>query len=202
MALVTVTLQILQEETMSGLSDTRFTVLDAGQTTILLNGITNQAGVSAPFSLEEGTTYKVLLSRPLTTFTVPETIVTPAAPATVNFPLEGDSDAVAPPVSPDLCRVYGFLVDLSGAVLPERSIFFQNLFGVSAVGGTAIFGPDLTAMTDEDGYFEVDIVRGATVRCTIQDTRIAASLIIPDEGTANITELLADAVQEIPEVAR
>jgi hypothetical protein len=149
------------------------------------------------FSIEESTTYKLLLSRTLTAFTVPEDLVVAAGPAPQSFTFQGTTSVISPPANPNLCRVYGFLQDLKGSPLAFIAVIAHNLFDVTDINGIGILGSKTDVITDATGRFEMDLVQGATVQIMVQDTDIAIRVEVPAQATANITDLISSATNEI-----
>ena len=199
MALVTVTLTV-QTAAADPLESVRYTVLDSGETTVLATGVTDTDGLSEEMSLEEDTTYSVRLVSPYTTFTDPETIVVVLTTDPQDFILEGTSAVVTYPSGLDLCCVYGQAIHTNGDPYAEAIITIDNLFGEVIATPWSTFGPRVSGVTSSTGRFEVEVLRGSTVRIAIQGTNIAARVVIPDQSMVHINTLLADAEDEIQDV--
>lgn len=197
MALVQVTLSF-KTAGDAPLGDTRVAVQDELQTTTLWSGISSQAGVLT-LALEESTTYQLLLSRPLTVYSTPVELAVPAGPDPVEVDVVGAAQTVDPPSSPDVCRVYGYMVAPNLLAISNQVIAVDVIGTPQALAGYLVT-PRIELQTDDDGYFFVDLVRGLRVRFSVQGTRIAARVEVPDQASANLATLIESADDEIGNV--
>ena len=101
----------------------------------------------------------------------------------------------ASPPTPDICVVYGTILDANGTPETESQVQvyvknteaskegqFVNSYGVTAA--------PIETFTNDAGFWEVDIMRGATVRINIPAINLDTEVIIPDAVSAEITTLL------------
>lgn len=106
--------------------------------------------------------------------------------------VEVSSIVVAPPSSPQLCRVYGDFMTMAGIPIEQFKIRVTNLYdpetSVFSVGETTN-----TFETDEDGHVEMDLVRGMRVRVSLVTTPITREFVVPSSPTANLLTLLGTA---------
>jgi hypothetical protein len=201
MALVQVTL-FVEDQEGSPLEDVRVAIQSSDQTLLLGSGVTEASGLSPAFALEESSEYVVLLSKPWVTFTVPEVLVVDPGPDPLFFTFSGVASFIAPPPDPSLCRVGGYFIDINGEPLADKNITVSNLFRqTQVITGRIIAGREIGKRTNEGGYVEIDLVRGAIVRLTIESTGINLQFVVPNQPTASLQDLLLLARSELPAVA-
>jgi len=199
MALVTVSL-LVQTPDAEPLEHVRYTVLNVAETVVYDTGLTSSTGASEEMELEDGATYSIRLVKPYTTFSEPETIVVAPVTDPQEFTLEGTYVDPAVPSGQDLCRVYGIALHTDGTPYTDADVVVDNLFGDVILGDWSIFGPRMSGRTSATGQFEVEVLRGATVRIVVQGTTLAARVVIPDQSMVHINELLEQAEAEIQDV--
>ncbi len=127
-------------------------VRNLSQTALLGVIRTDYEGI-ALINLDAGE-YRVAASAAGYSFTPERLMVGSGLPDTVF----GVSFDPGTPPSPELCRVFGYLYALDGS--PEKSAVIQAYLpaGVARYGGLIIAPLTVSAVTNEDGYFCLDLV--------------------------------------------
>lgn len=94
-------------------------------------------------------------------------------------PVKGDIGSIVSPT--DLVKGYGTLAKLDGKPEVERLVVFYNVYMPPlTVGDIGIVGREISVETDQAGYFEVMLVKGATVDVTISGTSVIRQIVVPD----------------------
>jgi hypothetical protein len=107
---------------------------------------------------------------------------------------EGTLLAAPAASDPALCAVWGNVLDATGAPIADADIGFyaDTPQGVSS---NLMLAKRQSATTDELGYFEVELVRGARVVVRCAAAKLDGLVItVPDEATASLAELVEAAV--------
>lgn len=93
-------------------------------------------------------------------------------------PIKGDIGSLLAPT--DLVKGFGTLAGLDGKPVVGRLIVFYNVFMPPLlVGDIGIVGREVSVETDEAGYFEMMLVKGATVDVVITGTGITRQITVP-----------------------
>jgi hypothetical protein len=108
--------------------------------------------------------------------------------------IERRIDVVAPPlnafVEPELCIVSGNIVDIGGNPGMNQNLRF-NPVGVPAQSGQSLLTSDkIQTVPDALGNFSVKLIRGQTVVVELERTGIRHQIVVPDQETALILDLL------------
>ncbi len=126
------------------------------------------------------------------------------------------SSSITPPESPDVCRVFGYFMDLAGdpiqgvKVLAELSS--RSAYVLNALSGTLIAKPQESTVSDADGLWQLDLIPNALLtvepdeavspeagatdtqyRFTFQApgmVRKQKQVTVPDESTADFKTLI------------
>ncbi len=168
---------------------------DSANTTLLRQATTDTAG-QVVFNLDDGT-YAVRQAKTgYQPDTTPETLVV-TADAGVTY--TGVVFAAVAAASP-LCTVSGFAKDASGVTHDGLTISFlgDGPIGLSGAQVTArridvVSGPTETNPGWDAGYFEVPLIRLATVRVLAVKMQMDLIITVPDEGSALLTTLTESA---------
>jgi len=140
--------------------------------------------------------YHVVLGKSLCTFANPYLITIaniPGSPQVV--PLIGERLTIAPPPAPHLCRLYGYLISMTGTVSDAYAVRVEGkgLLGDGYPTGADAQGVALDSKTVRPdrttGMWQIDLVRGCYVRIRIDAQRIDRALRVPDAATANFRDL-------------
>jgi len=182
----------IEDQSSNKLPNTQVDIWDSGQTTLLWSGITNNSGqvVSA---LNPGS-YKVVLRRHRTSFTVPESLtVTGPGPETKTY--TGTVILPSVPVAPNTCVVYGSVFDIDGAADDGTSpdsivVTINRVRGQLIVGDNFITQDYLRVKPDTNGYFEIELIQGIQVTIGIERVGIRKTVTIPAQASAALKDLV------------
>lgn len=125
-----------------------------------------------------------------------------------DFDIQGQTFTRPVATNPRLCRCSGFFKDATGQPLPNLDMSFINQFKPSIVDGDAVLGAKVDIRTDEDGYVQLDLYRGAEYLVMVSSVEAAMAddtsaivfpreLVIPNQGSANLVDLLFPIVEEL-----
>lgn len=172
----------VQDNTTAPVVTAQVDIFDATNTTFIGRVFTNGGG-DAVVALNDAT-YQLRIFASGFTFTVPETIV---VVADATFIISGTIQTnIFVPSAPNLCVIFGTLVDASGKDLvgAEVKAFSPN---AQAVGGLQLADPLAEATTDQDGFFQIELVRLATVQFTIEKADLDFVREVPDLASQDLT---------------
>jgi hypothetical protein len=185
------------------LANVRWTITrTVGPATITLaTGLTDELGATGDIHLMDALTYQLWLTKPYTTFT-PHPVNLVIAPITDPqlFTFQGVYAAPPRPSGLNLCTLYGTLTHQDGCPLVGILVTAFNLYGVPNVDEWIVAGPTYDATTDTNGYFEIPLFRGSTVRLVIENTRVCVRFVVPDQEKVDLKDVLVTAVAEIQDV--
>lgn len=131
-----------------------------------------------------------------------------APSGTNSFNIKGETFSRPVSTDPRLCRCSGFFKDATGRPLPNLEMSFINQFKPSIVDGNAVLGSKVELRTDEDGYAQLDLYRGAQYLAMVQSVEDAEGsptgaisfpreVVVPSTSSANLVDLLLPVVSEI-----
>lgn len=174
------------------LPDTQIDIWDSSLTSLLWSGVSDNSG-QAVVALNPGS-YKVLLRRTRTSFTVPETLtVTGPSPETKTY---NGSELAAPASSnPNVCVITGNIYDISGIpdnqVSPDFvSIFAQKAQNVTHLSGRFYTSDKITVKADASGYFELELAYGLRVTIKIPRVGVDKEITVPSSPTVDLSTLV------------
>lgn len=127
---------------------------------------------------------------------------------TNDFDIQGETFTRPTAVDARLCRCSGFFKDAAGRALVGLDIKIINQFKPAVVDGDAVLGERIDLRTDDDGYLEVDLYRGAEYLAWVQSIQAAEDdptgaivfpreVFVPDQSSANLIDLLFAIVDSI-----
>ncbi len=93
---------------------------------------------------------------------------------------------------PGLCTIVGSVLDLSGNAPLNADITFKIVDVPKRIGEALIAAKTITTKPDAYGNFSVKLVCGATVLVEIPTAGIKNNILIPDQTSAQLTELLPE----------
>jgi hypothetical protein len=167
-------------------------VRNADQSVLLATGTSDHDGTVA-FNLDAAA-YVVIAAAPGYQFEPFDTIVVSGPGTDTVF---GAQFHVADPASPALCRVYGFICDVSGQ--PEEGALVRAGLpsGVARSGFRLVSPRDVVALSDVEGYFYLDLIpsdsltpSGSTYEISIarsDGTVFRRRVTVPDSTTWRLT---------------
>lgn len=186
---VTITIETV---TPTPLPDTQVDIWDSGLTSLLWSGVTNNSG-QVVVALNPGS-YKVLLRRTRTTFTVPEDLtVTGPTPETQTY--NGAELSVPASSNPNVCVIYGNIYDISGVpddqVSPDYvAVTAQKTQSLIHTGGRFYTSDKVTVKSDANGYFEMELAQGIQVVIRIPRVGVDKSITVPVAATVDLSTLV------------
>jgi len=89
------------------------------------------------------------------------------------------------------CRVTFNVTSIDGSPIEGRQITARQLSTLANVTGNAIYGSRMKTQTNNAGYAELALVRGARVRVAIDGTGVQRDITVPDQATAEFLALAA-----------
>ncbi len=152
-------------------------------TVFLVRGTTDSNG-DVTFALDDAS-YNARLVKGGFTFTVPEPF-TVTADATFIF--AGVGVAITPPSAPNLCVIFGSLVNAAGDDLVGACVqAFAVVDPPQVVGGLQLADPVAETVTDQDGFFQIELVRNSLVRFFIEEAGFDQIKTVPDLASQDLT---------------
>ncbi len=146
----------------------RVTIRNLTQTALIATGVTSSSGVVV-FNLDPDS-FLVIPFAPGYLFGGPDTILVAGAGTDTVFGYRFDPGT---PSSPELCRIYGWIFDASGA--PERDALISASLpsGVGRIDSGIVSPFKVSAVSDSAGYFFLDLIPNGS--------------LIPDDSRYEIT---------------
>jgi hypothetical protein len=157
-------------------------VFDATNTNFIMRGVTDINGLTT-IAIQDGS-YNVRVFKSGYAFTVPETLVV-SGDGAITY--NGTNQlSIIPPGSPDLCAIFGTIVNAAGVPIPGACV---QAYAVTpqAVGGNQDSGAVAGTVTDSNGFFQIDLVRNTVVRFFIEEADIDVQRTVPDAVQQDIT---------------
>lgn len=105
------------------------------------------------------------------------------------------NESISPIKLPETCIVKGSLSDIMGNGPKDTEILFHVVHIPTKKNNTLITGKPFSTVPDVNGNFTVALVKGTTVMCTIPSAGIKNQFKVPDQDTANLTDLLPEISQ-------
>jgi hypothetical protein len=187
---------ILNDRTVSGVNTATITVVDGAANpimgvaaslldgvgaTVIMTGTTDSLGQWA-FAAPDGS-YYIRLFKAGYNFALTETL-TILGTTTKTF----TGEALDPPVpsDPSYCVIYGYLRDAAGSYL-EGTVIEARAEIPAVLGTYQVTDTLVTAEADATGYFELELMRGISVRVTCAAAGIDITADVPEVATQDIT---------------
>lgn len=164
-------------------------IYDETDTKYLFRQVTDFSG-DCRFYLTPGS-YKVRIMRPLHDFNNPEDLIVPTGGG--QFEYVGISYIATFPELPDTCNLFGTILDVDGN--PKRNVPIiaqsvqKNTNAIIGSNGVAV--STTTVPTDEDGRFEMSLIRGVTVKLVIQEMQLSVSRVVPDQALIELKDFIS-----------
>jgi len=162
------------------------------QTALIAVGFTDVSGTAA-FNLDNEN-YLVVTSSPGYIFESFDTIIVAGGGVDTALGYRFDPGA---PEDPSLCRVYGYLYDINGN--PENNAIVSGWLplGVSCLGQIIVSPFQVEAVSDENGYFYLDLIPSSDltpadskyeITITLSDgTVLRERILVPDTDNWQLT---------------
>lgn len=107
---------------------------------------------------------------------------------------------LAPPLANDsrLCRCSGYLRELTGGPKRYLDMHFSPDFDVSVLEGSAVVAGTVAIRTDENGWAQIDLIRGHNYRVTLENLEGDSRIIrVPDLPSTNLSHLIFPVVATV-----
>lgn len=106
-----------------------------------------------------------------------------------NFPVSGDSR---------LCRCSGYFRNPDGSPQTYLDMHFYPEFGPMILDSAMVTPRTMVARTDEDGYLQLDLIRGGCYRVTVEGLDNEERYIrVPDLAGTNLANILLPIVSRV-----
>jgi hypothetical protein len=175
-----------QEADTTTIQQAAVTLWSDSNRTVLVARVTTDVSGDASVSLDDGTYYYTAV-KSLYTFVAGSFVVSGNGTHNVT----GVSVAPASPSSPDLCVIFGTILDASGDPIASETVT-ASIRVPADIDGNQLGSDEVTATTDSNGYFELELIRESVVNFTIPAVRIFGSYTVPDAASQDITTWTAN----------
>lgn len=132
------------------------------------------------------------------TFPQPQMFTVLSAPEVNTFDVK--AEVFVPPIAndPRLCRCSGYFRDPDGSPQEWLDMHVYPEFSPIVLDQAGVMPRDVAIRTNEDGYVEVDLIRGGCYRVTIeaQDNE-ERTIRVPDLASCNLPDLLFAVVKRV-----
>jgi hypothetical protein len=153
--------------------------------------------------LLDADTYEVRIFKPGVSHVPEDIVVVDTGGATPQaFTLECASIFVAPPASPQLCRLYADFLSQDGLPFENFKLEIHNLFDPESSAGLAVVDRVRTYLTDASGHVEFDVVRGTRIRVVFVTTPLTRDIVVPDQAVENLLTAFGAATDAFQVVKR
>lgn len=186
-------------------ADVLIKIYDPTGTTFYTQALTDASGLAS--LLLETLTYSMRFYRFQTGFTQPQQFTVLEAPETNTFDVVAEPFILPLATDPRLCRCSGFFRDLDGSPKRYLDIHFISQFNPILLGDAAVISSERHARTDENGYLQIDLIRGAMYWARVEDlgsampdnnTRTDLRCVsVPDAGSASLPNMLLPIVDRV-----
>lgn len=180
-------------------------VYDPTGATFYTQATTNAEGVAS--MLLETLGYTMRLYKFQSGFAQPQHFVVNAPPAVNSFNVQGESFVLPLATDPRLCRCSGYFRDLDGSPKRYLDIHAIGQFAPILLDDAAVISEERHLRTDENGYAQVDLIRGAKYWGRVESlgSAMAAAgtstdlrcISVPDAASASLPNLLLPIVDKI-----
>lgn len=161
-------------------------IFDPTNTVFLTQG-TADSGGDLVVALDDGT-YKLRMHKSLYSFTVPETL-TVSGDGTHNYTATAFSAPA--PSSPELCVVYGTILDASGVAVADETVSV-SVETPTTSDSNQLSLKQVSTTTNSSGYFEIELVRGARVNFTCVTASLRDTYLVPEAANQDLTTWLPE----------
>ena len=185
----------LKTATGEAIQDAHLQVWNSGLNAVVTYGIANSNGYLAR-TLDDGT-YKVKIRKGGYNFNDPYTLVV-TEDASVTY--IGETLLPNPPLELAVCRLYGYIVNGAEEVMEGVLLQFNLAYAptLDSSTGKAIYSETMKCITDETGYFQIDLIRNTEFIVFIQSMGIKQNIRVPDVPLMNIFDLITSTPVDTP----
>lgn len=177
-----------QDSTTALVDDVHLAVYDATNTTLIARTNTDTAG-DGNVNLDAAT-YKVRPYKSGYEYSSPQTIVVAGA-GTQNITL--DAIVLVVSADPDKCMVNGYLRDAAGTAQAGVEITFSATTPDNNNGGM-LSAADVTATTDTNGLFSIELARDAVLFVQCPDAGLELTMTVPDAASVDWVDWYEDSI--------
>jgi hypothetical protein len=131
-------------------------------------------------------------------FNQPQILEVLVAPAINIFDIQAEVFVLPIASDPRFCRASGFFRSVSGAPDHGVDMHFQTTFNPLLLESSGIIDTKDSIRTDENGYAQIDLIRGAIYHVFLQGLEECPRKIrVPDQASVNLPDLLFPVVQAV-----
>lgn len=181
--------------------DAKIQIYDDTGTVLVTFQRTDTSG-EATVSLDADT-YQIRVFKPGVSHT-PELIVVADTGGVTpqDFTIEVESVLVAPPASPQLCRLYADFITQDGLPFEKFKLQVENLYDPESSAGLAMMERVRSYETDASGHVEFDLVRGIRVRVAFVTSPLTREFVVPDKPVESLLTVFGAATDAFQVVKR
>lgn len=142
--------------------------------------------------------YSMRLYKFRVTFQQPQMFEVLESPSSNVFDVKGE--VFVPPVASDarLCRCSGYFRNPDGSAQKYLDLHFFPEFSPILLEGSAVTPRKVLLRTDENGYAQIDLIRGGCYRVTIESLENEERFVrVPDQASASLPNLLYAVVDRV-----
>jgi len=120
-------------------------------------------------------------------------------PGSNNFDVLGEPFTLPMATDPRLCRCSGFFRDLDGSPKRFLDIHIIGNFNPILLDEAAIISEERHFRTDDNGYGQIDLIRGAEYTANVESIngRWQRCIRVPDLASCNLPDLLLPIVERV-----
>jgi len=189
----------------SPIEDVLVKVYDPTGTTFYTQALSNAAGIAS--MLLETLDYSMRFYKFQAGFTQPQQFTVLAAPETNSFNVLGEPFVLPIATDPRLCRCSGYFRDLDGSPKRYLDIHIIGQFDPILLDDAAVVSEEKHLRTDEKGYAQIDLIRGAKYWGRIESLGAAMTtdgsatdlrcISVPDQASTSLPNLLLPIVGKV-----
>lgn len=160
------------------IQDANVQIWNSAATALVTYGITDSNG-QIQKSTEDGT-FKIKVRKGGYSFDDPFDLT---VSGDTSQTYTGETFIVDPPDEPELCRIYGYLVDASEAAIEDAYVHAVVFISPTVLSdGVSVISPEtITSTTTSTGLFTLDLAQGIRFTITIPDIGFRKTIKVPDE---------------------
>ena len=172
-------------------------IYDPTGTTFFTQATTDSDGLVA--FLLETLSYTMRLYKFQVGFSQPVHFEVLASPETNDFDVKGEPFVLPTATDPRLCRCSGFFRDLDGSAKQFLDIHVIGNFDPILLERAAVISEEKHFRTDEKGYGQIDLIRGAEYSARVEsiDGNWLRCIRVPDLAGCNLPDLLLPIVERV-----
>lgn len=178
-------------------------IYDPTGTTFYTQALTDSGGVAS--MLLETLDYSMRFYKFQAGFVQPQHLTVLAAPAVNSFDVGAEPFVLPIATDPRLCRCSGYFRDLDGSPKRNLDIHIIGQFSPILLDDAAVISEERHLRTDDEGYAQIDLIRGAQYLGRIEALGSAMQnsssdlrcINVPDQASASLPNLLLPIVERV-----